>query len=222
MAAYEKNLSDNKSIDFSDMINTATEIVSGGHLVGDYKYVIIDEFQDISVARYKLVKAILDQTGAKLLCVGDDWQSIYRFTGSDISLFTNFESYFGYTKVMRLEKTYRNGAGEKATNLHFYTANSITKKPIQDWEEWQANTLGSAILLPVDLIKQGMFLFGLGEKIDCLNKIYRKEVYDRFAALADFLGSSKQALAIRMKRLGLLEREYLDNPFSMIEVIKEV
>ena len=94
MTAYEKSLTDSKSIDFSDMINTATEIVAAGHKVGEYKYVIIDEFQDISVARYKLVKAILDQTGAKLLCVGDDWQSIYRFTGSDISLFTNFESFF--------------------------------------------------------------------------------------------------------------------------------
>lgn len=114
------------------------------------------------------------------------------------------------------------GAGAKATNLHFYTANSLEKKPIQDWEEWQANTLAAAILLPEDLIKQGMFLFGLGDKIECLNKLYRREVYDRFSALADFLGSSKQALAIRMKRLGLLEREYLDNPFSMIEVIKEV
>lgn len=108
MSAYETGLVESNSIDFSDMINSATEIVTDGFEVGKYKYVIIDEFQDISVARYKLVKAILDQTGAKLLCVGDDWQSIYRFTGSDISLFTNFESYFGYTNTMRIERTYRN------------------------------------------------------------------------------------------------------------------
>ena len=44
---------------------------------------------------------------------------------------------------------------------------------------------------------------------------------DKFAALADFLGSSKKALAIRMKQLGLLEHDYLDNPFSMLEVVKE-
>lgn len=66
----------------------------------------IDEFQGISVARYKLIKAILVQTGAKLLCVGNDWQSTYRFTGSDISLFTNFESYFRYADTMRIERTY--------------------------------------------------------------------------------------------------------------------
>lgn len=58
--------------------------------------------KDISYARYRLVKAILDQTGANLLCVGDDWQSIYRFAGSDISLFTDFERYFGRSVIMAL------------------------------------------------------------------------------------------------------------------------
>lgn len=126
MTAYERSLHENIRIDFSDMINNATEIVDGGHKVQQYKYIIIDEFQDISVARYKLIKAILDQTGAKLLCVGDDWQSIYRFAGSDISLFTKFESYFGYTRVLRLEKTYRN-----AQQLIDEVGRFITKNPMQ-------------------------------------------------------------------------------------------
>ena len=89
------------------MINKAAMIVNGGFKVHAYKWVIVDEYQDISVARFKLVKAILDQTGAKLLCVGDDWQSIYRFAGSDITLFTEFEHYFGQSEIMRIEKTYR-------------------------------------------------------------------------------------------------------------------
>ncbi|MCR5456624.1 MAG: UvrD-helicase domain-containing protein [Clostridiales bacterium] len=126
LRSYEDMLCKTKSIDFSDMINLATDIVSSGFQVAPYKYVIIDEFQDISVARYKLVKAILDQTNAKLLCVGDDWQSIYRFTGSDISLFTNFESYFGYTKVMRIEKTYRN-----SQQLIDEVGKFITQNPMQ-------------------------------------------------------------------------------------------
>lgn len=113
------------------------------------------------------------------------------------------------------------GAGAKAAQLHFYTANSECKKPISDWEEWQANTLAGALLLPEDLVRKGMFLFGLGEKITILNKIYNRATYDKFAALADFLGSSKKALAIRMKQLKLLEHDYLDNPFSMLEVVKE-
>ncbi len=107
LRAYNTSLEEQGAIDFSDMINKAANLVADGFLVRPYKWVIVDEYQDISVARYKLVKAILDQTGAKLLCVGDDWQSIYRFTGSDITLFTHFDRYFGSPAIMRLEQTYR-------------------------------------------------------------------------------------------------------------------
>lgn len=106
--AYEENLRKNKAVDFADMINHATELVKNGFQVHPYKYVIVDEYQDISFARHQLVKAILDQTEAKLLCVGDDWQSIYRFAGSDITLFTRFQDYFGSSAIFRLEQTYRN------------------------------------------------------------------------------------------------------------------
>lgn len=106
--AYEENLQRNKAVDFADMINHATELVKNGFHVHPYKYVIVDEYQDISFARYQLVKAILDQTKAKLLCVGDDWQSIYRFAGSDITLFTHFQDYLGPSAIFRLEQTYRN------------------------------------------------------------------------------------------------------------------
>lgn len=108
------------------MIIQATDIVRAGHTAGSYRYVIIDEYQDISVARYKLVKEILNQTQAHLLCVGDDWQSIYRFAGSDISLFTRFESAFGYTATMRLEQTYRN-----SQQLINDVGRFITKNPEQ-------------------------------------------------------------------------------------------
>ena len=114
------------------------------------------------------------------------------------------------------------GVTQKSAGVHYYKANSERNKPISDWEEWQANTLGAAILLPKNLIKQGMYLFNLGEKIECLNKIYYPSVYKRFDALADFLGCSKKALAIRMKQLGLLKKEYLDNPFDLVTVYPEV
>lgn len=106
--------------------------------------------------------------------------------------------------------------------VHYYKENSEKKKPISDWEEWQANTLAAAILLPKQLIMQGMFLFGLGEKIKCLNRVYHPKIYERFSALADFLGSSKMALAIRMKQLGLLEQEFLDNPYDYLAIFPEV
>lgn len=108
LAEYQNYLHKNNAIDFSDMINNAAELVSSGCNILPYKYVIVDEYQDISKSRFNFFKAIADRTGAKFFCVGDDWQSIYRFAGSDISLFTDFEKYFGYTKILRIEKTYRN------------------------------------------------------------------------------------------------------------------
>lgn len=105
---YQNYLSANNAIDFSDMINNAADKVASGCDILPYKYVIVDEYQDISKSRFNFLKAIAERTNAKVFCVGDDWQSIYRFAGSDISLFTDFEKYFGYTKVLRIEKTYRN------------------------------------------------------------------------------------------------------------------
>lgn len=105
---YQNYLARNKAIDFSDMINLAAEKVRGGAHIQSYKYVIVDEYQDISKSRFTLLKAIVDECGAKLLCVGDDWQSIYRFAGSDVGLFTEFEKYFGFSSVLKIERTYRN------------------------------------------------------------------------------------------------------------------
>jgi len=105
---YEKELKASGKVDFSDMINQAADLIKAGSVGLQYKYIIIDEFQDISMAKCNLVKAIRDETDAKIFAVGDDWQSIYRFAGSDISIFTRFSNYFGTSEIMRIEKTYRN------------------------------------------------------------------------------------------------------------------
>ncbi|MGN7811611.1 UvrD-helicase domain-containing protein [Flavobacterium sp. 22076] len=105
---YENYLKDRNEIDFSDMINKASAYISKGIFSKKYSYVIIDEFQDISIGRYQLVKAVKKNNPfCKLFCVGDDWQSIYRFTGSDIALFKEFEKYFGFTVKSKIETTYR-------------------------------------------------------------------------------------------------------------------
>lgn len=136
---YQKELKEKNRIDFDDMINLATEQVS--KLDFSYKYIIIDEYQDISYSRFSLIKKIKDITKASIMCVGDDWQSIYRFAGSDLNLFTNFEKYFGFTKELKIEKTYRNSqdliniAGnfvmknEKQKKKHL-TSGKIIKKPL--------------------------------------------------------------------------------------------
>lgn len=105
---YENYLVARKEIDFSDMINKASKYLINGNHNRQFKYVVIDEFQDISIGRYQLVKAIKSNNPVcKLFCVGDDWQSIYRFSGSDIALFKEFENYFGFTVKSKIETTYR-------------------------------------------------------------------------------------------------------------------
>ena len=90
------------------MINKASSYIFSGKYKKKFSYVIVDEFQDISIGRYKLVKAIKETNpSCKLFCVGDDWQSIYRFSGSDIALFKDFEKYFGYSEKSKIETTYR-------------------------------------------------------------------------------------------------------------------
>lgn len=74
----------------------------------DFRYIIVDEYQDISRQRFDLVTALHEVTDAKIVAVGDDWQSIYAFSGSDISLFTKFQEKMGYAKLLKIVKTYRN------------------------------------------------------------------------------------------------------------------
>jgi DNA helicase-4 len=105
---YQNELKSLKQIDFNDMINMATDIVINGDNQFKYKYIIIDEYQDISISRFNLIREIRNKTNARIMAVGDDWQSIYRFAGSDIDLFTNFSSYLGFSEIMKIEKTYRN------------------------------------------------------------------------------------------------------------------
>ena len=95
-------------IDFNDMINQAANLVRQKCIAKVYDYIIIDEYQDISAARFKLITEIRQRSGARLVCVGDDWQSIYRFTGSDISLFSDFGKFVGEHEKLFIERTYRN------------------------------------------------------------------------------------------------------------------
>ena len=88
---------------------------------------------------------------------------------------------------------------------------------ITDWEEWQTNTLASAVLLPPECIGRAMFMFGLGDKIERLNRIFDSYVYQRFCDMALFLGVSKQTLDIRMNQLGLIKEDYFGDPYALID-----
>ena len=108
---YERYLLKNNAIDFADMINKSAKLLKESMAVRDkisFKYIIVDEYQDISRQRFNLVGALHDVTSAKIIAVGDDWQSIYAFSGSDITLFTKFSEIMGYAELLRITKTYRN------------------------------------------------------------------------------------------------------------------
>jgi DNA helicase-4 len=108
LARYEDALARSRTIDFNDMVKKATGFVQGGEFRSTYRYIMVDEFQDISPARAVLVKVLRDQVpGCALFSVGDDWQAIYRFTGSDVSLTTKFRENFGATERVDLDMTFR-------------------------------------------------------------------------------------------------------------------
>ncbi len=105
--AYQEFLTDNNYIDYTDMLNKATDLVKADSFRHVFRYVVIDEYQDISSSQYELLKAFRDQSDYSLFCVGDDWQSIYRFAGSDIGYILNFDTYWGDSEISRIETTYR-------------------------------------------------------------------------------------------------------------------
>jgi len=108
---YAKCLKERHAIDFEDMINDSARILREAeeqNLELDFKYIIVDEYQDISRQRFDLTKELSHLCNAKIIAVGDDWQSIYAYAGSDITLFTHFKETFGYGLELRITKTYRN------------------------------------------------------------------------------------------------------------------
>ena len=121
--AYRQMEFDNNEVDFTDAIIRATELCNNGHRP-NYDYILVDEFQDISMDRYHFLQSLRRKSPlTKLFCVGDDWQSIYRFAGSDMALFKQFEKYFGYTKKCLMETTYRFGEPAIAESSNFILAN---------------------------------------------------------------------------------------------------
>ncbi|MEE0267207.1 MAG: UvrD-helicase domain-containing protein [Bacteroidales bacterium] len=108
---YQKKLKEFNSIDFQDMINNSAQIIKNKQLSKekiDLKYIIVDEYQDISRQRYNLIKELSQLCNAKIMAVGDDWQSIYAFSGSVLPLFTQFCNIVGYGTELKITRTYRN------------------------------------------------------------------------------------------------------------------
>ena len=131
---YQSYLSRNHLIDFNDMINKAIKIIDTYGFNRNYKYIFVDEYQDMSLKNFQLLKAIKSNINANLVVVGDDWQSIYGFRDSDLKLFTNFDEYFPNAKRVFIEKTYRSPQQliDTAGNFIMQNENQFKKSLISD------------------------------------------------------------------------------------------
>ena len=106
--SYVKELREQNAIDFDDMIIRAIDVVESGAYLPEWKYILVDEFQDISEARMEFINAILAKgPQPSLTVVGDDWQSIYRFSGGKLELTTRFGEMVGDYTETKLQKTFR-------------------------------------------------------------------------------------------------------------------
>jgi DNA helicase-4 len=124
---YTQALRATHEIDFHEMISEAVNHRESGRYRSPVRFILVDEFQDISIARAHLLRALLrSRTDATLFCVGDDWQSIFRFTGSDITLTSQFHDQFAPAHVVALDRTFRFN-----NNICDFTSTFIMKNPAQ-------------------------------------------------------------------------------------------
>lgn len=107
MKAWDEALAAESAIDFEDMLNLAADHLENNRVASPYDLVMADEFQDASRARARLCRALVRTSGRFFFAVGDDWQSINRFAGADVSVMANFKDWFGHGQVLKLEQTFR-------------------------------------------------------------------------------------------------------------------
>jgi len=108
---YEKGLRDQQALDFDDLIGRTVSLLENNPEVRErwrrqFKYILIDEYQDTNAAQYKLIKLFTNEN--KNICVvGDDWQSIYSWRGADFKNILNFERDYPKATIIKLEQNYR-------------------------------------------------------------------------------------------------------------------
>lgn len=141
---YSQYLIDNNEYDFDDLIVEATKIVKESAYIKKFRYIIIDEYQDSSYIRFNLIKKIVNYNNSYFMAVGDDFQSIYKFSGSDIGLFINFQNYFKNGHILKIQTTYRNS--QELVNV---AGNFIMKNKKQIRKEMKSN---SHIRKPIKIV----------------------------------------------------------------------
>ena len=233
---YSQTLIESETIDFDSMIADAVTLVEAERYVSPYSLILVDEFQDISAPNANLVKA-LKQTKAfaKLFVVGDDWQSIYRFAGSDITLFTQFEENFGASWRGRLQQTYRCNQLLADTAAQFVQKNPDQLK--KDVKSTRDAIPQSIRVIPID-VKRGQPSFGdachtvlqrLNDSLDKIAGQWRKEpsqklkvlVLWRYNLLNPFVGNPRTYPNIEVQGLSFHRAKGLEADYTVLLDVSE-
>lgn len=174
---YQTKILTKNQIDFSDMIYYANKYLvtlKSNNTILDYDYIIIDEYQDISINRYNLARNLSLSSNAKIVSVGDDWQTIFSFAGSRIDLFYNYEKLYPGAKNLVINNTYRNS--QELINLAGYF---ITKNPYQIKKNLKSKKTRNA---PIKIVPYENNEFEILGKL--IEKIYNDNPNDKILILS--------------------------------------
>lgn len=181
-SAYKQELEEQGRIDFDDMIIRSTDGVKSKKFIPQWKYILVDEFQDISMARMEFLNSFVSNgPNPVLTVVGDDWQSIYRFSGGKLELTTRFEELVGMHTLTKLEKTFRynNSIADVAGTFVMQNPEQYTKEV-----ETHTKVKESQVYLLDSGVKQGS---SLDDKIlQIVNKIKENDPSGTVAILARY------------------------------------
>ena len=109
---YQRELSsllEKHQTTFSGLIKLAIRYLRSGQIKTQFRYIIVDEYQDLSALRQEFLRLLIESSQASLFAVGDDWQAIYGFSGSRVDFTLNFRKFWGDFSLHRISKTYRFG-----------------------------------------------------------------------------------------------------------------
>lgn len=207
---YDAILHANNEIDFEDMLCKAEEHLRSGRWRHPYKIILVDEFQDVSRSLTRLLKAMLDQApDCKMFAVGDDWQSIYRFAGADVSVMADCAAIFGATATNYLRTTFRSNQGIVNVATAF-----VSRNPSQLSKEVKAQDAAVSRVVCVANYVSNRDLVSFVERQ--LLKISASEQHAKVYILARYKSLRPESMEKWQKRFG----NVLDIEFSTIHSVK--
>ncbi len=134
---YEKTLKENNAVDFDNILLVTRDIFTNHPEVRDkyrnlFQFILVDEYQDSNDIQEELTGLFLGHEN--LFCVGDDWQAVYGFRGSNLDHFLNFTKKYKNAKIFKLEENFRssNHIVKIANKLIKFNPNKIEKKCFSD------------------------------------------------------------------------------------------